>query len=93
MYQMIYICKPSEVGWAPSEVICPPSEVLVIGFWSGASMIHGVLDRLTVLCWICLGLGLGRCLLRELLCCVVAYFCQCFECLCVPARTIFLLVL
>ena len=33
------VCIPSEVGWETSEVIFPPSEVLVIVFWSGADMI------------------------------------------------------
>ena len=38
---------PYEVGWEPSEVRCPPLEVFVAGFWTGADMMPGVLDLVT----------------------------------------------
>ena len=38
---------PSEVGWGPSEVSCPHSEVFVVNFWSDDSIIIGLLDRVT----------------------------------------------
>ena len=36
---------PSELGWAPWEVSCSPSEVFFIWYWSGAGMVPGVLAR------------------------------------------------
>ena len=44
-----WVLHLSEIGWAYSEVSFLFSEVFVIGFWSGASMIPGLLDRVT--CW------------------------------------------
>ena len=52
---------PSEMGWAPSIVRFPPSEVCVIWFWSGADIIPGVLDCMNRWCFCVVSRSLCSC--------------------------------
>ena len=68
------------------------SDTWVVGLCNPLMVVwHGT--ECTRLRWICGSLGLGRCLLREFICWIVEYFCQCFDFVCVTDRMVCLLVL